>query len=81
MAAALTPALLLIANAAWAGPGGGKSNGGSNEGNADRGAVRLLTLIPVPVTAANNMAGGLYSFDISFVDQKTQTSYLADRSN
>ena len=82
---AVAPALLLIANAAWAGPGGGKSNGGgnggNNEGNNDRGAVRLLTLIPVPVTAANNTAGGLYSFDISFVDQNTQTYYLADRSN
>jgi hypothetical protein len=47
----------------------------------NQGAVRLLKTIPVPVTAANNTAGGLYSFDISFVDQSTQTYYLADRSN
>jgi hypothetical protein len=46
-----------------------------------QGAVTLLKTIPVPVTAANNTAGGLYSFDISFVDQSTQTYYLADRSN
>jgi hypothetical protein len=68
--------LLPIGNVAWAenGPGG-------NEGVADRGAVRLLTTIPVPVTGVNNTAGALYSFDISWVDQSTQTYYLADRSN
>ena len=44
------------------------------------GPVRLLKTIPVPVSAANT-TGGLYSFDISFVDQSTQTYYLADRSN
>ena len=44
------------------------------------GPVKLLTTIPVPVRAANP-TGGLYSFDISFVDQATQTYYLADRSN
>jgi hypothetical protein len=54
---------------------------GSNEGVGDRGAVRLLKTVPVPVTGANNTAGALYSFDISWVDQSTQTYYLADRSN
>src|SRR5438874_11135955 len=44
------------------------------------GPVRLLTTIPVPVSAANTTRG-LYAFDISFVDQSTQTYYLADRSN
>src|SRR5215475_3793880 len=44
------------------------------------GPVRLLKTIPVPVRAANT-TGGLYSFDISFVDQSTDTYYLADRSN
>jgi hypothetical protein len=44
------------------------------------GPVRLLKTIPVPVSATNT-TGGLYSFDISFVDQSTQTYYLADRSN
>jgi hypothetical protein len=47
----------------------------------DRGPVKLLKTIPVPVTATNGTAGALYSFDISFVDQATQTYYLADRSN
>src|SRR5262249_21776819 len=56
-------------------------NAVADEGESDRGAVRLLTLIPVPVSAANNTAGALYSFDISWVDQETQTYYLADRSN
>src|SRR5262245_41042147 len=45
------------------------------------GAVRLLTTIPVPVSPANNTAGAMYSFDISWVDQRTHTYYLADRSN
>src|SRR5262245_43895392 len=69
-------ALLPIGNAVGAGKGPG-----GNEGVDDRGAVRLLTLIPVPVSAVNNTAGALYSFDISWVDQVTQTYYLADRSN
>ena len=50
------------------------------EAQNDR-ALRLLSLTPVPVNAANTTAGALYSFDISFVDQETQTYYLADRSN
>ena len=64
----IVPALTLGASAARAGDR-------RNE------PVRLLTTIPVPVSSANNTAGALYSFDISFVDQKTQTYYLADRSN
>src|SRR5207253_3120086 len=44
------------------------------------GPVKLLKTIPVPVSAANTTAG-LYSFDISWVDQATGTYYLADRSN
>ena len=45
------------------------------------GAVRLLTTVPVPGTKANTNGGKMYGFDISFVDQTTQTYYLADRSN
>src|ERR1700736_1459610 len=45
------------------------------------GAVRLLTTVPVPGTKANTSGGKLYVFDISWVDQQTQTYYLADRSN
>ncbi len=37
--------------------------------------------MPIPGTAANKTNVKLYSFDISFVDQSTQTYYLADRSN
>ena len=48
----------------------------------DNGAVSLLKTIPVPpITANNNTAGALYSFDISWVDQATQTYFFADRSN
>jgi hypothetical protein len=58
-------------------------NGGQSRGEAgsDRG-LRLLTLAPIPSAGADNTtAGVMYSFDISFVDQATQTYYLADRSN
>ncbi len=68
--AAVVAVLLPVGNAAW-----------GNEGADDKGAVRLLKTIPVPVTTVNNTAGALYSFDISFVDQSTETYYLADRSN
>jgi hypothetical protein len=43
-------------------------------------AVRQLFTIPVPV-APTNTTGGMYGFDISFVDSETQTYYLGDRSN
>src|SRR5262249_11392698 len=57
------------------------SAGTALAGPPDKGAIRLLTLIPVPVTASNNTAGALYSFDISWVDQERQLYFLADRSN
>ena len=50
------------------------------EAGADR-ALRLKTLVPIPVSKVNTTAGAMYSFDISYVDQATQTYYLADRSN
>jgi len=50
-------------------------------GKNDNGAVTLLKTIPISGTTANTTNGKLYSFDISFVDQSTQTYYLADRSN
>ena len=50
------------------------------EGTGDR-SLRLLSLAPVPPTTANTTGKAMYVFDISFVDQKTQTYYLADRSN
>ncbi len=67
--AAVAAALLLAGHVVWA-----------REGAADR-AIMLIESIPVPVSADNNTAGGLYSFDISWVDQTTHTYYLADRSN
>src|ERR1700756_1876090 len=70
--------LLLVGNLAWA----DGNNGGTfkKEVKNDR-AVRLLATIPVPVTADNTTAGGLYSFDISWIDKTTGMYYLADRSN
>jgi hypothetical protein len=53
----------------------------SMEPDGKDGAVRLLTTVPIPGTQANTTGGNMYVFDISFVDQKTQTYYLADRSN
>jgi hypothetical protein len=44
-------------------------------------AVRLLTTVPIPGTAANTTGGKMFVFDISWVDQKSRTYYLADRSN
>jgi hypothetical protein len=70
LAAAIASALLMVGNAAWA--------DGEKEKNS--GPVKLLTTIPIPPTATN-VGKNLYSYDISFVDQKTQTYYLADRSN
>ena len=66
-------ALLLVGNATWADDNKG------NEAGDDR-AIRLLEVIPVPSTGSTT-AGALYSFDISWVDQKSETYYLADRSN
>ena len=56
------------------------AGGSKGEAGADR-ALRLKTLVPVPVSNVNTTAGAMYSFDISYVDQATQTYYLADRSN
>ena len=64
----IASALLLLGTAAWA---------ASPESN---GPVSLQFTIPIPA-AATNATGGMYAFDISFVDQTTQTYYLGDRSN
>jgi hypothetical protein len=53
----------------------------SMEPEGKSGAVRLLTTVPIPGTKTNTTGGNMYIFDISFVDQTTQTYYLADRSN
>ena len=49
----------------------------------DTRGLRLLTVAPVPPSPDNTTAGGMYSFDISYVDLSVtnQTYYLADRSN
>ena len=45
-------------------------------------AVKLLTTIPVPINPkAAPPSAGMKSFDISWVDARTQLYYLADRSN
>lgn len=66
--AAISPALLLIATSAVA------------QRAHREPPVLFQEAVPIPVDAANT-TGGLYSFDISWVDQTTQTYYLADRSN
>jgi hypothetical protein len=63
-----TAAVLLVGNASWA------------AGKKVEPAVRLLSSVPIPVSALNT-THGTYSYDISFVDQATGTYYLADRSN
>jgi hypothetical protein len=68
---AMAGLVLITGNLAWADRGEAKN---------DR-AVRLLTTIPIPGTAANTTGGKLYVFDISWVDQASRTYYLADRSN
>jgi len=74
LAVAAAVMLLPVWNTAWGGGPGG------NEGVADRGAVRLLKTVPIPGTAVNT-TGKMYVFDISWVDQRSRTYYLADRSN
>jgi len=71
-------ALILAGNAAWADDFNQGRKG--NEAGDDR-ATRLVKIIPVPASPGNNTAGGMYSYDISWVDQPTQKYYLADRSN
>jgi hypothetical protein len=45
-----------------------------------QGPVNLLATVPIP-PAPSNTTHGLYAYDISYVDQLTQTYYLGDRSN
>jgi hypothetical protein len=66
LAAALTPMLLFAGSALAA--------------STSEPAVRLLKNIPIPVNSTN-ATGGMYSYDISWVDQSTGSFYLADRSN
>src|SRR5215471_16142606 len=72
LVALIALALVLIGDAAWA----------VRIHNPRRPwvAVRLVNTVPIPV-ASTNTTGGMYSFDISFVDRTTGTYYLADRSN
>jgi hypothetical protein len=60
--------LLLAGNVSWA------------AGKKVEPPLRLIDSMAVPV-AAGNTTKGMYSFDISYVDQSTGTYYLADRSN
>jgi hypothetical protein len=72
--AAIVAAVLLAGSAAWA-----QDSTTTTKKSAEK-AVRLLFTIPVPV-APTNTTGGLYGYDISWVDQTNQTYYLGDRSN
>jgi hypothetical protein len=49
----------------------------------DPNGLHLVTLAPIPASPDNTTGGGMYSFDISYVDTSVanQTYYLADRSN
>ena len=53
------------------------------EGNAANSpALKLISIIPIPLRADGlNKAGGMFSFDISWVDPANGLYYLADRSN
>jgi hypothetical protein len=66
-AAAVAAALVLVAGGAAAQP-------------PSEGPVTLQFTVPVPVEKTNT-TGGMYAYDISWVDQNTQTYYLGDRSN
>src|SRR6267143_5308824 len=66
--AAVAPGLVLAGTASWA------------AGKKVEPPVRLIDSMAVPV-ASGNTTKGMFSFDISYVDQSTGTYYLADRSN
>jgi hypothetical protein len=70
----LTVSLFVLALVAI---GAGAARAG--EGGRNRGAVKLLTTVPIPSTPAQ--PNHLVVFDISFVDPGTQLYYLADRSD
>jgi hypothetical protein len=57
----------------------GAADARADEGRRNGGAVRLLTTVPIPSTAAQ--PNHLVVFDISFVDPDQQLYYLADRSD
>jgi hypothetical protein len=73
--------VLLAGTTVWGGNSKDNDNSQGNEGKADRGAVRLLKTVPIPGTVFNTTGGKMYVFDISWVDQRSRTYYLADRSN
>jgi hypothetical protein len=77
--AVVVSTLLLVGHTAWASDQQGSRRHGTQK--VQELAVRLLKTVPIPGTDANTTNGKLYSFDISFVDDQTQTYYLADRSN
>jgi hypothetical protein len=60
--------LLLAGSASWA------------AGKKIEPAVHLLSSVPILVSDGNT-TGGMYSYDISYVDQATGVYFLADRSN
>jgi hypothetical protein len=71
VAATMAAGLLFLGSVAWA---------QSEETSEPAAALRLLKIIPIPVTPFNS-AKAMFSFDISFVDPVSGLYYLADRSN
>lgn len=68
LSAVMAAAPALLAGAAWA------------QTTPAEAPVMFQASIPVPV-ASGNTTGGMFSWDITWVDQTTQTGYIADRSN
>jgi len=73
------PAILAAAALILTGPDGSTASKKKTTSQPEL-PVLFLESVPIPVDAANTTVG-MFSFDISFVDQTTQTYYLADRSN
>src|SRR5215471_5278107 len=73
--AAIVAAVLSAGGAAWA-----QDSAKAKKKAPAEPAVHLLSSVQVPVTDGNT-TNGMYSFDISYVDQSTGVYFLADRSN
>src|SRR5215472_11715015 len=73
--AAIVAAVLSAGGAAWA-----QDSAKAKKKAPAEPAVHFLSSVQVPVTDGNT-TNGMYSFDISYVDQSTGVYFLADRSN
>src|SRR5215831_21189696 len=73
--AAIVAAVLSAGSAGWA-----QDSAKAKKKAPAEPAVHFLSSVQVPVTDGNT-TNGMYSFDISYVDQSTGVYFLADRSN